>query len=156
MEAVLFRRFLHVPFGGDEGQVSKHLLPNRGYFELHEVLSQGACLVTEDVLNLSKLLVQRCTLYINSKLPPLTEHEFVIVDEVLLDQLDYLDRNDQRNRDHRVYQHEICEEDNDRVHWRRVLSPVDVVIGIDRLVSKYSITNRSHNAENNLNQQDNP
>jgi hypothetical protein len=78
----------------DESQISIHLLSNDCDFKLHQIHGEGARLISKNILNLSQLLIQRCSLHIRPLLAQRTEHQFVVVDEVRLRHLDNLYRDD--------------------------------------------------------------
>ncbi len=82
---------------------------------------------------------------------PVTKHELIFIDEVLLNQFYHFNWYDQRNWDHGIDEDEICKENDDRVDWRWVRCPVDVVKIVFSLVSEDTVKNSDHHTEKDLN-----
>jgi len=76
-------------------------------FELHLVLGERAGLVGEDVLHLPEVLGNVEGAALDPFVRGLVVERQVLVDEVHLQQLDDLQRHIQRQRDHRLKQHEV-------------------------------------------------
>ena len=71
----------------------KKLLSNDGYFEFHNIHSEGPCFISENILNLSKLLIERGALDRNILISEGTVHKLIFLDEIFLEQFHHLHRH---------------------------------------------------------------
>lgn len=79
-------------------------------------------------------------------------HKFVLTDEITLSHLNYLNRNYQRNRNHRVHQDEISKKLKNTIHRRRKV-PLNISICIAMIFIKEPRQYSAYNTQDDLNEQ---
>jgi len=154
MKSILIREYFHRPFECYQSQATKHLLGYCSNFKLREILSECASLITEYVLNLSKFLIQWRALVINPNFPPITEHKLIIVNKVLLKELNYLNEYNKWDGNHGIDEDKISKKYDNGIHRCRVNGPVNVIIRLPVLVPEHPVADRSHDAEQYLDDED--
>jgi hypothetical protein len=89
------RSFLRRNITGNQSNVSKKFVPDQCYLEFHTIGGEGAGLISKDILNLTKFLIERGGTDAWSLLTIVTVHEFIVIYEVRLRHLDDFDGDDQ-------------------------------------------------------------
>lgn len=145
--------FLIWSFGGNKCQITEHMLMNGSDFELHKIFSECASFITKNILNLTQLLIERCTFNFSTFHSPFTEHKLILVNKIFLEKFNHFYWHNKWNRNHCIDKDKISEENNDRIYWCRVSCPINIIVIINSLVSEHTVKYGNNKAEQYLNTQ---
>ena len=100
----------------DESQIPEHSGSNDSDFEFHAVGGQSASLIRKDMLNLPQFFIKWWASSNCPRLSKLAVHEPVLIDKGTLRHLDNLYRDDKRDGDHGIDEHDVWEEGKNSIY----------------------------------------
>ena len=125
-------------------------MSDKCYFKLHKIACQGTSLITKHILDLPDFFIQGWWIYLGSSVPPFTEHQFIMIDEIRLADLGHFYSNHQRDRNHGIKQHQIGTKHQKPISDCAIPSPKDIIMSIFIITHKPTIQTTKNRAKYNL------